>query len=158
MHPTRYLAQKESFFQSTRICVPQGMVNPTPLLLTPFTVTTTSPVVVAGTRTEIWVEDQDVTTAVTPLKVTKLDPCVSPKPAPLMSTVSPGSPQLGLTSLTNGVSGDGVGGIGRLVQPKRRKGTSSPIRKYLFLIEHTSLKGRERPIRCPYPSPYGIAP
>lgn len=121
------------------------MVNLTPLLLTPFTVTITSPVMVGGTRTEIWVLDQEVTTASTPLKVTWLEFCVSPKPVPVMMTVSPGTPQLGFASPMNGDAG-AEGGVALFAQPKRRKGTSSPIRKHIFLIEYTPFRARELPI------------
>src|SRR5438445_8225287 len=55
-------------------------VNPTPLLATPPTVTTTLPVVApAGTGTTMLVADQLVGVPTMPLKVTVLVPCVAPK-------------------------------------------------------------------------------
>jgi hypothetical protein len=63
--------------------------NEKPLLASPFTVTTTEPVVVSGTGTTMLVCDQLLGIAAVPLNVTKLAPCVAPKLAPLIVTLSP---------------------------------------------------------------------
>ncbi len=65
-------------------------VNNMLLLATPFTVTTTGPVVAAlGTVMTICASLQLVTLACIPLKVTVLDPWVVPKYDPLTLTVAP---------------------------------------------------------------------
>jgi hypothetical protein len=72
-------------------------VKLTLLLETPFTVTTTLPVVApAGTGARIVVAFQLVGVALTPLKVTVLVPWVTPKPVPVIVTEVPGSPAIGL--------------------------------------------------------------
>ena len=73
-------------------------VKLTPLLATPFTVTTTLPVVAPlGTVTPMLVALQLVTVAAAPLKVTVLDPCVEPKFEPEIVTALPAGPEVGLT-------------------------------------------------------------
>jgi hypothetical protein len=72
-------------------------VNPTPLLATPPTVTTTLPVVAPfGTKTAMLVELQLVGVAAVPLKVTVLVPCVVPKLAPAIVTEELTGPVAGL--------------------------------------------------------------
>ena len=72
-------------------------VKVTPLLASPPTVTTTSPVVAfAGTVTVIEVSLQLVAVAEVPLKVTVLVPCAAPKLVPVISTVAPSGPATGL--------------------------------------------------------------
>ena len=59
--------------------------------------TTTFPVVAPeGTVTAMLVALQLVAVAVTPLKVTVLEPCAAPKFAPLMVTAVPTAPVLGV--------------------------------------------------------------
>src|SRR6266568_3595221 len=71
-------------------------VKVTPLLATPFTVTTTLPVVApVGTGAAIEVALQLVGVAAVPLKVTVLLPCVAPKFAPVMVTEVPTGPEVG---------------------------------------------------------------
>lgn len=67
-----------------------------PLLATPDTVTTTFPVVaVLGTVALTVPEDQLVTVATVPLNLTVLEPCVVPKPLPVMVTDVPTGPDVG---------------------------------------------------------------
>jgi len=71
-------------------------VKPTPLLATPFTVTTTFPVVAPlGTGTAMLVALQLVGVAAVPLKPTTLVPRVNPKPVPLIVIKAPGAPLVG---------------------------------------------------------------
>src|SRR5881628_131034 len=71
-------------------------LNPTPLLATPPTVTTTLPVVApAGTGTTMLVALQLVGVAAVPLNFTVLVPCVAPKFAPLIVTDVPANPDVG---------------------------------------------------------------
>jgi len=71
-------------------------LNMTPLLARLETVTTTFPVVAPlGTGTTILVSLQLVGVANVPLKVTVLDPCVAPKPTPVIVTGVPGKPLAG---------------------------------------------------------------
>ena len=71
-------------------------VNATPLLATPFTVTTTFPLVAAaGTGTLIVVPFQLFGVAGVPLKVTVLVPCVAPKVVPVIVTTVPAAPESG---------------------------------------------------------------
>src|SRR5438034_10872754 len=72
------------------------MVNATPLLATPLTVTTTLPVVApAGTGTTMLVADQLVGVAAVPLNVTVLVPFVAPKLVPVIVTAVPVGPLVG---------------------------------------------------------------
>jgi hypothetical protein len=81
------------------------MLNITPLLDAPATVTTTYPVVPPlGTVTPILVPLQLVTGAVVPLKLTVLDPCVDPKFAPVMVTAVPIAPEVGERLVMLGLS------------------------------------------------------
>jgi hypothetical protein len=78
-------------------------VKVTPLLATPPTVTTTLPVVAPlGTGATILVALQLVGTAVAPLNLTVLDPCVAPKFVPLIVTEVPANPDVGLKPLIPG--------------------------------------------------------
>jgi hypothetical protein len=79
-------------------------VNGTALLARPPTVTTTLPVVApTGATATIDVEDQLVIeVAVIPLKVTVLAPCVDPKFVPVMVTVVPTIPDVGLSPVIVG--------------------------------------------------------
>jgi hypothetical protein len=121
-------------------------VNLTPLLETPFTVTTISPVVVAGTRTVIWVLDHETTSAGTPWKVTTLPPWVSAKPVPLMTTVSPGAPQVGCTSVMDGGSSEGVeSGTPPFSQPERAKNAKATIKNHILLMYTPPSKGQKDP-------------
>jgi hypothetical protein len=71
-------------------------VNATPLLLDPFTVTTTFPVVAAvGTGATILPAAQLVGVAVTPLNLTVLVPWVEPKLLPEIVTEVPTFPDVG---------------------------------------------------------------
>jgi len=71
-------------------------VKATPLLATPFSVTTTFPVVApAGTGATIFQPSQLVGLAATPLKVTVVEPCVVPKLEPLIVTDVPTGPEVG---------------------------------------------------------------
>src|ERR1700680_1533693 len=70
-------------------------VKVTPLLATVSTVTITFPVVAPdGTWATIWMALQLVGVAVVPLKVTELEPCVLPKPVPVIVTGSPTAPDV----------------------------------------------------------------
>jgi hypothetical protein len=65
-------------------------VNCTPLLVTPPTVTVTGPLVaVEGTVALMLVPLQEVTFAVTPLNLTRLEPWLPPKPDPFTVIVPP---------------------------------------------------------------------
>src|SRR5258706_185575 len=67
-----------------------------PLLATPFTVTTTGPVVAPlGTGATMLVALQLVGVAVVPLKRTLLLPCVDPKFVPVIVTDVPTAPDVG---------------------------------------------------------------
>lgn len=71
-------------------------VNPTPVLATPETVTTTFPVVAAdGTGATMLVSLQLVGVAAVPLNLIVLVPCVAPKFVPVMVTEAPGAPDVG---------------------------------------------------------------
>lgn len=73
-----------------------GTVKFTPLLAVPPTITTTFPVVAPdGTAATMLVALQLVGLAVTPLKVTVLDPCDGPKFDPLIVTDVPTGPEIG---------------------------------------------------------------
>jgi hypothetical protein len=79
-----------------RLVIAGRTVKFTPLLATPFTVTTTLPLVAPlGTGTTMLVMLQLVGVADTPLKVTVLAPRVAPKPDPLMVTDPPTAPAAG---------------------------------------------------------------
>jgi len=78
------------------VIVGAGIVNDTPLLAWPLTLTTTLPVVAPGTLTPIAFADQEVTLALVPWKVTVLDPCGEPKLLPLIVTGVPGVPEVTL--------------------------------------------------------------
>jgi hypothetical protein len=70
-------------------------VKLTPLLATPFTFTTTFPVVApVGTDVAMLVALQLVTVAVVPLNVTVLVPCVDPKFVPVITTDVPTGPDV----------------------------------------------------------------
>jgi hypothetical protein len=82
-------------------------VNPTPLLATPPTVTTTFPVVApAGTGATMLVALQLVGVAAVPLNFTVLVPCVAPKFAPAMATDVPATPEVGFKLVM--LAGDGL--------------------------------------------------
>jgi len=77
----------------------------TPLLATPFTVTTTLPVVApAGTRTLIDVLAQVVGVADVPWKVTVLVPCDEPKLVPLIVIDTPTAAEAGVRLVMVGVA------------------------------------------------------
>lgn len=79
-------------------------VKATPLLGKPPTVTTTFPVVAPlGTMTIIEVGDQFVGDAAVPLKVTVLVPGEGPKFVPVIETVVPAGPDVGLNVLIFGI-------------------------------------------------------
>ena len=83
-----------------------GSVNGTPLLARPATVTTTGPVVApVGTGTTMSCAQLVTVVAVTPLKVTVLEPCGEPKFVPLIVTDVPTAPELGDRPLIFGASG-----------------------------------------------------
>jgi len=87
-----------------------GTANDTPALDTPFTVTTTAPVVAPdGTGVTMLVALQLVGVAEVPLNVTVLVPCVDPKFVPVIVTDVPTAPNVGdkLAML----------GVGRTVKP-----------------------------------------
>ena len=71
-----------------------GIVNDTPLLAWPLTLTTTLPVVAGGTVTPIEFADQEVMLALVPWKVTVLPPCGDPKLLPVIVTGVPGDPEV----------------------------------------------------------------
>lgn len=72
-------------------------VKATPLLATPFTVTTTFPdVAPLGTTTEALVLVQPKIVAAVPLNVTVLEPSVGPKLVPVINTEEPTGPEVGL--------------------------------------------------------------
>jgi hypothetical protein len=78
-------------------------VNGVPLLLIPFTLTTTFPdVAPLGTRTVMLVAVQFVGVAGVPLKLTVLLPWVDPKLTPLIVTETPATPDVGDKLLTVG--------------------------------------------------------
>ena len=71
-------------------------VKLTPLLDTPFAVTTTFPVIApAGTAATILVLLQLEGVAEAPLNATALEPCVEPKSVPVMVTTVPTGPEVG---------------------------------------------------------------
>ena len=82
-------------------------VNCTPLVVTPFAVTTTLPVVApVGTTAVIDVLLQLVIeVAVTPLKLTEPVPWVEPKLLPVIVTEEPTRPEVGLREAMDGVPG-----------------------------------------------------
>ena len=72
-------------------------VNCTPLLVTPPTVTVTGPLVAFdGTVALMLVPLQEVTFAVTPLNLIRLEPWLVPKPDPFTVIVPPTGPAGGL--------------------------------------------------------------
>src|SRR5579871_1918910 len=75
------------------------------LLVTELTTTVTGPEVApAGTVVTIWVSLQLlIDVAAAPLKFSVLEPCVVPKFEPVMVTVVPSGPVLGVTPLKMGV-------------------------------------------------------
>jgi hypothetical protein len=74
------------------------------LVVTPFTVTTTSPVIASlGTWTAMLVALQLEGVAAVPLNVTVLVPWVAPKFAPVMITEVPVVPSLGDSSVIAGI-------------------------------------------------------
>jgi hypothetical protein len=78
-------------------------VNVTPLLATPFTVTTTLPVVApVGTGTTIVVAVQPVAVAAVPLNATVLDPWLAPKFVPVIVTEVPTAPDVGFRVVITG--------------------------------------------------------
>jgi hypothetical protein len=78
-------------------------VKLTPLLATPPTVTTTFPVVApVGTSTTILTAVQLVGVVAVPLNVTVLVPCVAPKFRPVIVTVAPTNPDVGLSPVMLG--------------------------------------------------------
>jgi hypothetical protein len=78
-----------------RLVIPGRTVKATPLLATPFTVTTTFPVVaLEGTGTAMLVALQLVGFAAFPLNVTVLEPCVDPKFVPVIVTDVPIAPEV----------------------------------------------------------------
>jgi hypothetical protein len=78
-------------------------VNANPLLAIPFTVTTMLPVdAPAGTTATIDVALQLAMAAATPLNVTVLEPCVEPKPVPVIVTDAPTGAEAGETPLIAG--------------------------------------------------------
>ena len=80
-------------------------VKVSPLLASPPTVTTTSPVVApSGTVTVIEVALHSVGVASVPLKVTLLLPCTVPKLVPVISTAVPSGPATGLRLPIAGVT------------------------------------------------------
>ena len=80
------------------------VVNTTPLLACPPTVTTTGPVVApVGTGTTMLEPLQDVGVDGTPLNVTVLVPWVAPKFAPVIVTDVPTGPEVGVRVLIVGV-------------------------------------------------------
>ena len=72
-------------------------VNPTPLLATPPTVTTTFPVVAPGGTVIIMAVALQLVGVAggPPLKVTVLAPCVDPKLVPVIVTNAPSTPEVG---------------------------------------------------------------
>jgi hypothetical protein len=80
-------------------------VKLTPLLATPFTVTTTLPVVApVGTGTLIVALAQLVGVPTVPLNVTVLMPCEVPKLVPLIVTDAPTAADVGVTLVILGVA------------------------------------------------------
>lgn len=74
----------------------ESIVKFTPLLAVPETVTTTFPVVVpVGTGAVMLVAVHAVGVAVVPPNATVLEPCVEPKPLPVMVTEVPTIPDVG---------------------------------------------------------------
>lgn len=81
-------------------------VKATPLLATPFTVTTTFPdVAPLGTTTEALVLVQPKTVAAVPLNVTVLEPSFGPKLVPVINTDEPTGPDVGLRLVIVGGGG-----------------------------------------------------
>src|ERR1043166_1174621 len=79
------------------------IVNTTPLLTMPLTLTRTGPVVAgAGTVAVIDVALHDAIAAATPLKVTAPDACAAPKFAPGIVTSGPAGPPAGVTAVVVG--------------------------------------------------------
>src|SRR4051812_21042739 len=83
--------------------VPVVAVKTDPLLATPFTVTTTLPVVApAGAGTTMLAADHAVGIAAVPLKVTVLVPFVAPKLVPVTVTGVPTGPLAGASEVIVG--------------------------------------------------------
>jgi hypothetical protein len=81
-------------------------VNARPLLETPCFVTTTGPVEApSGTVATMVVGLQLVTTAVAPLNVTVLEPCVLSKLSPVSVTAWPAAPVVGLSDVSTDCRG-----------------------------------------------------
>ena len=86
-----------------RLLMTGATVKETPLLVPPFTVRTTLPVVApVGTGATTEVALQLVGVAVMPLNATVLDACVLPKVLPVIVTEVPTAPELGDKLLTTG--------------------------------------------------------
>lgn len=80
-----------------------AMVNATPLLASPPTVTTTSPVVApVGTGAVMLELLQVLGVEVVPLNVTVLDPWLEPKFVPVIVTEVPTAPEVGASVLIVG--------------------------------------------------------
>jgi hypothetical protein len=89
--------------------LPLPTVNVIPLLCWPEASTTTWPLVAAaGTGVTIFVLDQLVGEAKVPANSTQLEPCVGPKPLPVIVIDSPAVPELGESDWMEGTTENGT--------------------------------------------------
>src|SRR6266567_586090 len=103
LHPEIVIAVPGDAVVALKPVMTRGMVNWSPLLATPDTVTTTFPVdAAAGTATLIEPEYHLLTVAGAPLKVTVLLPCNGPKPLPATVTRVPTVPEAGVIAVIVG--------------------------------------------------------
>jgi hypothetical protein len=104
------------------------IVKVTPLLATPPTVTTTLPVVAPlGTGATILVALQLVGTAVIPLNLTVLVPCVAPKFAPVIVTEAPTKPDVGFRLVILGATDDEIVKVTPLLATPPTVTTTLPV-------------------------------
>jgi len=91
---------------NAKVPVVPGTVKVTPVLATPPTVTTTSPVVASlGTEATMFVSLQSVGVAKVPLNVTVFVPCVASKCVPAIVTAVPAVPDVGVKVVMLGGGG-----------------------------------------------------
>jgi hypothetical protein len=108
-------------------------VNVMPLLAMPPTVTTTFPVIApAGTVTTMLVAVQVVTEAAIPLNFTVLVPCDAPKFDPVIVTVAPATPDVGLRLVMFGGGFELKFPLDALLQPALS--SASPHRKMTRIV------------------------
>lgn len=104
------------------------IVNGTPLLATPPTLTTTLPVTlpVAGTKAVMLLVDHELTVAIALLIVRLFEAWEVPKPVPVTITDVPATPDMGLTPVITGDGGLTVKLTTLLATPLPRMTTTGP--------------------------------